>query len=151
MIGTFLNVMLLRFQMRDGLFVEAQSCGDGPQFVKGHLRTAAVCLFEKLDVPHNGAKVAAGIVETADYAEKQQQKQKAADFQCAFQQNLVIVAFGEQHGQRMGLCISAGCQKRLRKSYKGVFGSAVGGESLSNALFRQNLIRLLRSRIVVDY
>ncbi|RHQ81512.1 hypothetical protein DWX95_09510 [Butyricicoccus sp. AF22-28AC] len=28
-----------------------------------------------------------------------------------------------------------------RKPYKGELGSAVGGESLSNALFRQNLIR----------
>ena len=141
MVGAFLDVMLLCFQMRDSLLVEAQSCGDGPQFVKGHLRTAAVCLFEKLDVPHDGAKVAAGIVETADHAEKQQQQQKADDLQYAFQQNLVIVASGEQHSQRMGLCISAGCQKRLGKPYKGELGSAVGGESLPNALFRQYLIR----------
>ena len=41
----------------------------------------------------------------------------------------------------MGLCISAGCQKRLGKPYKGELGSAVGGESLPNALFRQYLIR----------
>ena len=141
MVGAFLDVMLLCFQMRDSLLVEAQSCGDGPQFVKGHLRTAAVSLLEKLDVPHDGAKVAAGIVETADHAEKQQQQQKADNLQYAFQQNLVIVASGEQHSQRMGLCISAGCQKRLGKPYKGVFGSAVGGESLPNALFRQYLIR----------
>lgn len=141
MVGAFLDVMLLCFQMRDGLLVEAQSCGDGPQLVKGHLRTAAVCLFEQLDVPHDGAKVAAGIVETADHAEEQQQQPKADNLQCAFQQNLVIVASGEHHSQRMRLCISAGCQKRLGKPYKGELGSAVGGESLSNALFRQNLIR----------
>ena len=84
MVGAFLDVMLLCFQMRDSLLVEAQSCRDGPQFVKGHLRTAAVCLLEKLDVPHDGAKVAAGIVETADHAEKQQQQQKADDLQYAF-------------------------------------------------------------------
>ena len=95
MVGAFLDVMLLRFQMRDGLLVEAQSCGDGPQFVKGHLRIAAVCLLEKLDVPHDGAKVAAGIVEAADYAEKQQQQQKADDLQaleeeCKEQENAFL-------------------------------------------------------------
>ena len=140
-VGPRLDVLLLRFQVRDGLLMEAQPCGDGPQLVKGHLGLAAVLLLEQVDVPHDGTQVAAGIVQAADHAEKQQQQQQAADLQGAFQQDLVIVALGEHHRQRVRLRVPAGHQKRLGKPHKGEVRSAVSRKALPDALFRQKLLR----------
>ena len=115
--------------------------GDGQQLLKNGLSLLAARHGDMIDVLQYGSEIAAGIEQTADNGEEYQQHQQHGDLQTAFQYGAVIAAFGDQHGQGVGVGISAGDRERLREAHEGESRPGKGGKPTAQLILRQQLVR----------
>ena len=80
-----------------------------------------------INVFQNGPEITPRVKQTADHAEKHQQYQQPADLQPALQQEVSVIAFGDQHRENMRFHVPVGGHEGPGQAHEGQLRSGVGG------------------------
>ena len=121
------QVLPLCFQIRDGPLMDTQLVGKWEKFFKKGLSLITADLGDMINVFQNGPEITPRVKQTAGSTEKYQQYQQPADLQPALQQEVSVIAFGDQHRENMRFHVPVGGHEGPGQAHEGQLRSGVGG------------------------